>query len=79
MAFRTCLLYEEERSIENMALRTCLLYEEERSIENVFFSLQDQDYPDQDFSNAAEKYGKDAVLVRVLQKYGNWLTRVNIT
>ncbi|GFN78805.1 eukaryotic translation initiation factor 3 subunit a, partial [Plakobranchus ocellatus] len=45
-----------------------------RQVENLL-DFEDQDFPEQDFSNATEKYGKDTVLVRVLEKYGKWLTK----
>ncbi|RUS69118.1 hypothetical protein EGW08_023120, partial [Elysia chlorotica] len=45
-----------------------------RQVENLL-DFEDQEYPEQDFSNAQEKYSKDVVLVRVLQKYGQWLTK----
>ncbi|GFR72897.1 helicase ARIP4-like [Elysia marginata] len=49
-----------------------------RQVENLL-DFEDQEYPEPDFSQAGEKYGKDLVLVRVLQKYGNWLTKQPFT
>ncbi|CAG5116066.1 unnamed protein product [Candidula unifasciata] len=45
-----------------------------RQVENLL-DFEDEEFPMLDFSNAASKYGHDSVMLNVLKKHGQWLTK----
>ncbi|KAH9492981.1 hypothetical protein Btru_022815 [Bulinus truncatus] len=49
-----------------------------RQVENLL-DFEDQEFPPVDFTSADSKFGHDSVMVNVLQKHGQWLTKPPFT
>uniref|UniRef100_A0A2C9JT34 Helicase ARIP4 n=1 Tax=Biomphalaria glabrata TaxID=6526 RepID=A0A2C9JT34_BIOGL len=49
-----------------------------RQVENLL-DFEDQEFPPVDFSSADNKYGHDPVMINVLMKHGQWLTKQPFT